>query len=272
MPDGSRSYSKQVFNDSGFVLLNPNVADETGLLQSYPPNPYAESATQQFPLGTRLIRGIEEWLYCRSNATGFATLGTPIQSAAAVHAEADDDIVVGAASAIGAYTVTLTSTANIDTGVFASVDGLKDGFLIVNDEAGQGQLYKIKGNEAFVTTGNAIITLYDPLTVALTTSSEVGIIQNPCNNVLATTAVVTGMFIGVNQIAVTASYYFWAKTRGPAPAVPNAAIALGTYVVVGTTAAKFDPSAAVTTELIVGEPITPSIADTEQFIVYLYGR
>lgn len=268
----SREYRQQIYNESGYVLLFPNVADEEDLIQSYPPDPYAQSATQQFPLGTRLIRGVEEWLYCQSDSTGFATLGTPIQSAAAIHAEADDDIVVGAAAAIGATEVTVTSTANLDTGVFAVVDGLKGGFLIVNDADGQGQLRKIKGNEAFVTTGDAVITLYDPLTVALTTSSQVGIIQNPCKNVLATTAVVSGMFIGVNELAVTASYYFWAKCKGPAAGVAHAAIAKGTYVVVGTTAATFDPSAAVTTEIIVGEPLTPAIAATEQFIIYLYGR
>jgi hypothetical protein len=51
----------------------------------------------------------------------------------------------------------------------------------------------------------------------------------------------------------------------------HAAVALGTYVVVGTTAAKFDPAAAVTTELIVGEMMTPGVAG-EKAIIYLYGR
>jgi len=250
----------------------PNIAAEGELLQSTDPNPYAESATQQFPLGTRLIRGCEEWLYCKNGAAALATLGTPLQQAAAVHAEQDDDIHTGADAAIGDYVVHLTSTANLDTGALASANGLKEGFLIVNDEAGEGQLYKIKSSEAFVTTGDVKLELYDPLTIALTTSSECGVVQNPCANVIATTAVVTGMFIGVNQIAVTASYYFWAKVRGPAPGNMHAAVALGTYVIVGTTAAQFDPSAAVTTELIVGEMMTPGVADTEKAIIYLYGR
>ena len=268
----SRDYFRPVVNENGYVLMFPNVGSEEKLLQSYPPNPYAESATALFPLGTRLTRGCEEWLYCKNGASALSTLGTPIQQAAAVHAEMDDDIVVGAASAIGAYTVTLTSTTNLAAAPLSTKDGIAEGFLIVNDEAGEGQLYKIKSHEAFSGTSNAIFTLYDPLTVALTTSSQVGLVQNPCANVIATTAVVSGMFIGVNQIAVTANYYFWAKVRGVAPGNMHAAVALGTYVVVGTTAAKFDPAAAVTTELIVGEMMTPGVADTEKAIIYLYGR
>ncbi len=272
MPDGTRPFFHNVPNDSGFVQHHPNVGREEDIIQGRPINVYAESVIQEWPLGFRLIRGQEEWLYCQSDSTGFSALGTPIQSAAAIHAEMDDDIAVGVVAAIGDFDVSLTSTTNLDTGALATAGGMKEGFLIVNDVDGEGQLYKIKDNEAMVTTAEAVYTLYDPLTIALTTSSQVGLIQNPCANVLATTAVVSGMFIGVNQIAVTASYYFWAKVRGPAPAIAQTAIAKGTYVVVGTTAAKFDPSASVTTELIVGEPITPGVTDTESFIVMLYGR
>lgn len=266
-------YGINVLNVNGYTLEYPNVSDTEELITSIDPNPYGESSGPLFTLGTSLYRGKhEEWMYCQNGAGTLSVLGTPIQQAAAIHAEADDDIVVGAASAIGDSTVTLTSTTNLATAPLSTKDGFKDGYLIVNDEAGQGQLRKIKGHEAAVSTNDFVVTLYNPLTVALTTSSQVGIAQNPAANIIATAAVVSGMFIGVNEIAVTALYYFWAKVRGPAPGVVQTAIALGTYVVVGTTAAKFDPSAALTTELIVGECMTPGVNDTEQCIIYLYGR
>ena len=268
----SRAYYRPVVNDAGYILEFPNVGSEDELLQSTPPNPFAESQYQQFPLGTRLKRGREEWQYCKNGSVALATLGTPIQAAAVVHAEMPDDIAVGAASASGATTVTLTSTANLAAAPLNAKDGIAEGFLIVNDAAGQGQLRKIKGHAAFASTADSVFTLYDPLTVALTTSSQVGLMQHPCANVIATAAVLSGMFIGVNELAITASYYFWAKVKGPAPAVVQAAISMGTYVVVGTTAAKFDPSSAVTTEIIVGECATLGVADTEHCIVNLYGR
>jgi hypothetical protein len=268
----SREYSQQLWNESGYVLLNPNILNESELLQKFPPNPFAESATQQYPLGSKLIRGVEEWIYCKNSSAALTVLGTPIQAPAAVHADQEDDLVVGVAAAIGDYEVSVTSTANVDTGALAELDGLKDGYLIVNDADGQGQARKIRGNAIFVTTGQAIVKLYDPLTVALTTSTEVGILHNPFKDVIAVAAVTTGLFIGVNELAITASYYFWAKSKGPGPGVMHAAVAKGTWVVVGTTAAKFDPAAAVTTEIIVGEMLTPGIADTEHALIYFYGR
>ena len=268
----SQKYWEPITNDAGYVVLRPNVATENELLQESPVNPFAESAYPQFPLGTRAIRGVEEWLYCSAGQT-YTVAGVPIQGSAAIHAEADDDIVVGAASAIGAYTVTLTSTANLAAAPLSTKDGFANGYLVVNDGPGQSQLRKIKSHEAASSTNDFVVTLYDPLTVALTTASEVGLIEHPCANVEAATAVTSRHFIGVNEIAsITSGYYFWAKVKGPAAVLVKTAVALGTYLVVGTTSSMFNASAAVTTELIVGEMITPGVADGETAIAYLYGR
>lgn len=271
MPDGNRAYSRQVYNESGYVLLYPNVASEDDLIQDYPPNPYSESSTQQFPLGTKLIQGERGWWYCKNAAVQLG-ISVPLQSAAAIHAEANDDIVVATASAIGAYTVSLTSTANLATSPLSTKDGFKEGYLVVNDAAGEGQISKIKSQDAFASTNTEVVTLYDPLTIALTTSSQVGLIQHPCANVVASKAVMTGVFAGIPLVVVTASYYFWAQMAGPAPVEVNTSIAMGTTVVVGTTAASADPAAAATTEISIGYPLTPGIADGEKCIVMLAGN
>ena len=261
-----RAYRHQVQNESGYVVLAPPVAATEELLQTMPPNPYAESATQLFPIGTVMYAAERRFHYCK-NAAVALDIAAPLQSAARIHAEADDDIVVGAASAIGATTVTLTSTANLAAAPLSTKDGFKEGYLIVNDAAGEGQMARIKGHAAASGTSTFVVTLYDPLTIALTTSSEVGLIQNPYANVVASKAVMTGIYVGQPLIAVTASYYFWAQDEGPRPIVAQAAVALGTTVVVGTTAAKADPALNTTTELAIGSPLTPGIADTESFIV-----
>jgi hypothetical protein len=263
-----QQYSRKVMTRNGFTLMFPNVGSMDELYQDSPPNPFEESATQLFPLGTKLIRGEQVWRYCKAGGVAL-NIAAPVQQAKAAHAEQDDDIVVGAAAAKGATSVELTSTANLDGSPNDEDDDFKDGYLVVNDEAGQGQLLKIKSNEGFSTTDDSTFTLYDPLTVALTTSSQVGLVRNPYYKVIATEAVVSGMVIGVPQIAVTAAYYFWCQTGGPAAVVAHAAVALGTAVVVGTTAAKADPAAAATTELIIGYPMTPGVSDTESFIVFL---
>lgn len=267
----SRNYYRPVVNQAGYILFYPCVGDSEDLLQSHPPNPYAESATQLFPLGTKLMRGEEVWRYSKAGATGL-NIAAPLQSAIAVHAEQNDDIVVGTLSAIGSTTVHLTSTDNLDGSPNDEDNSFAEGYLIVNDEAGQGQMYKIKSNEAFDASETVVdFELYDPLTIALTTSSEVGIMRNPYDRVIATTAVMTAIFVGVPQIAVTANYYFWSKTGGPGPGLAKEAIPIGDPVVVGTTAAILNVAGAFTTETVVGWAMTPAIADTEEFMVFYTG-
>jgi|GEM_PF-1337656 len=262
------NYNFPVESNNGYIIHFPRNNDGDYSLNNNLADPFAESATQLFPLGTILIDGDRKWVYCKNGSVAL-NIAAPVQSAAAVHAEQDDDIVVGAAAAIAATAVELTSTANLDGAPNNVANDFKEGYMVVNDEAGEGQLRKIISNDALVTTGDSTFNLYDALTIALTTSSEAGIVRSPYYKVIATAAVVTGKVIGVPLIAVTASYYFWCQCAGPAPVVMHAACALGTLVVVGTTAAKADPMAAVTTEVIIGEMMTPGVADTETAIVFL---
>jgi len=265
---GSQVYTNKVMNRSGFIIHLPNVADMDDLMQTNPPNPFAESSTQLFPLGTKLMRGEQVWRYAKAGAA--IGIAVPVQGAAVAHAEQDDDIVVAAASAIGDYTVTLTSTANLDAAPNNEANAFAEGYLVVNDEAGEGQCLKIKSNEALVTTGDSVFTLYDPLTIALTTSSEVGLVMSPYCDVIATAAILTGIALGAAPIAVTgADYYFWLATGGPAAVLANTTIVKGDPAVVGTSAGEADPTAGfATTESLIGYAMTPGVAD-EEFICFL---
>ncbi len=274
MSDGALQVYEPVANRDGWVLYYPQVADN---LERYSgggkPNPYAESIYAKFPIGVVAQRGIDKFVYLKNGASALSTIGTPLQRAASLHAELDDDIVVGAASAIGAYTVTLTSTANLAAAPLSTKDGLKNGYLIVNDVDGEGQLYQIKGHEAASGTSNFVVTLYDPLTIALTTSSQVGLARHPADGVIASAIYAatetSGSFVGVNLLAITASYYFWAQYKGVFPGNANEAIVKGQAVVCGITAAKFNAfDVTSTTQYIVGTALTPAVADTEKFMIY----
>lgn len=258
-------------DEDGYILFPTNsVTKSVGIAGRGLFNPWAESATQLYPLGSKLVNGDRAWRYCL-NGAGALVVGSPLQNAALVHAEQEDDIVCGAAAAVGATTVEVTSTANLDAAPNNVADDFADGYLIVNDVDGQGHIYKILKNAALVTTGDSTFTLYpqESIRVALTTSSELGLVRNKYYKVIATAAVVSGTLVGVAQFAITAAYYFWAQTKGPASVIPQAAIPKGTFAVVGTTAAKVNPSAAATTELTLGYPITAGIADTEACIIDL---
>lgn len=254
-------------NEDG-ILLIPSFDTEATTVGGGVVDVWAESATQKYELGAKAVRGCEVWRYCKAGGTGL-NIAAPVQQAKAAHAEQDDDIVCGAAAAIGATAVEVTSTANLDTAPNDSANDFAGGFLIVNDEAGEGQCLRIKSNEALSGTADSTFNLYDALTVALTTSSQLGLVRNPYYKVIATEAVVSGMVIGVPQIAVTANYWFWCKTGGPAAVVVQAGISLGDEVVVGTTAAKANARTASDTEITIGQAMTPGVADTESCIVFL---
>ncbi len=272
MADGARNYDHILRNRSGYTLTFPRVADEDDLLRVEPPNPYAESIYPKFPIGTVAQRGIDKLVYCKNGAAALTALGTPVQRAASLHAEVDDDIVCGAISAIGAYTVTLTSTANLAASPLSTKDGFKDGYLVINDGTGEGQMYQIKGHEAASGTSTFVVTLYDPLTVATVGSAttEIGLTRHPCDGVIATAiATNAGSFIGVNLLAITASYYFWAQYKGVFPGVCQEAIIKGQPVIVGITAAKFNAfDVTSTVQYVVGTALTPAVTDTETFLIY----
>jgi len=268
-----RDYFRPVVNQAGYVLLYPGIPEQEDLLQSYPPDPYSQSATQQYPLGTKLINGIDGWWYCKNGGTELA-IAVPTQSAAAHHAEADDNIAIGTLTAIGGTTLHLTSTDNLDAGIGATKDAFKDGYIHLHSTAGAGQIFKIKSNTAFDASETVVpFEIESPLTIATTTSSLAGIIQHPCKNVIVSTAVAAGIFTGITMRVVTLNYYFWAKMAGPACVAANAAIAKGTKVVIGTTAALVDPAADATTEIVIGYPLTPyTTTDDVHFMVFLNGN
>lgn len=265
-------FEKAVYNRWGDIVCFPPGIDADEYLRgiSTPIDIRAESQNPEWPVGTRVIRGNEEFTYAKNGTVAMTVAGSAIQGAAPAHGEQEDDIVVAAIAAIGALTIELTSTANLDTAPNDVADDFKDGYLLVNDADGQGQMHRIKSNEAFSGTDDSTFTLYSALKVALATSSQVGIIRNPFYKTVVTAATLTGVFLGTNHLAaITADYYYWIATRGIVPAVPQAAISMGTMVVVGTQAGKFNALSAFTTEIIVGQPATPGVADTEQFMLKL---
>lgn len=265
-------YSTQIFNESGYVLWTPNVSTHEDLLRTEPPNPYAESQYQLFPLGTKMVQGERVWRYTKNGATGL-NIAAPVQCAAATHADADDDIASGVAGAIGDLSVSLTGTTNLAV----AANYYKEGYLLANDAGtGQGQMIKIKSHAAVTNGAETLFYLYDPLWIATTTATEWGVRKNPYDSVVVTPGTTpTAIIAGIPQIAVTAYYFFWLQTGGPAAGVAQAAITVGSLCDAGVQAGKLVTTAhdatygLARTNQIIGVAMTPAIADTEEFMVFL---
>ena len=273
MAHSAKNNVSAVYNKSGYILEFPSVLNERDLMEGVPVDPFAESATQLFPLGTKAVQGDKVHRYCKNSAAALTVIGSALQAPAGIHADCLDDIVVAASSgetyAIGSNTISLTSTANIAAAPWSTKDGGKEGYVYVNGGTGIGQCRKIKSHAAFSSTAVTLVEVYDGWTVApVAASTECGIIENPYSNVVVAAALTT-MPVGVNPLAVTASYYFWAQTGGPAAVQTNAAIPIGTMAICGTTSGKVDPMSAFTTEVVIGYMLTPGIKNTDHAMIYL---
>ena len=145
---------------------------------------------------------------------------------------------VAAAVAIGDTEVTVTVGATVVT-----ADQYMDGYFQVNDGTGQGQSYLIAGNTACATSGNTVVTLKDPIRVALVASatSEVSLILNPWAGTVVQATEATGP-AGVTISVVPINYYYWSQTGGMGCVLSNGTDAVGSVQEHGATDGSADIS------------------------------
>ena len=147
-----------------------------------------------------------------------------------------------AAAAVGDTTVT------ISTSITLAADLLAGGYMSVNVTPGLGQLYRIKGNTAVTAATGCVITLEDPIRVALTTSSKVIVKTHPYSNIVVTPATETTNNVGVAHTILTAAYFGWVQTHGPASVLFTGTGAVGKAVgtLAGGTIGSMAPAIAAT--------------------------
>lgn len=193
---------------------------------------YELSSTAKAPLGFRIEVGDRVFYYAHDDDTGIAT-GLVVSTSAPISYHTN--CVVSGSPAIGATEVTVTMGAT--TAVTANM--YAEGYMIVNDQEGQGHTYRVKSHPAALVSTTCKYTLYDPLVVALVTaSSQVSFLQNKYEDVkIFTASSQVGVAIGVTPMAVTAltgGYYFWLQTWGPASVLADENYAAYTPLIPGT--------------------------------------
>ena len=98
---------------------------------------------------------------------------------------------------------------------------LKNGYVAIVDGTGQGQLLHIASNDA--ATGCTLELLEPVVTAMNNANSKASVFVNQYSGVLKTPAAPSSAVLGVTPIAITADYYFWVQTAGPAAVVQAAA-------------------------------------------------
>lgn len=179
-----------------------------------------QSATAKERVGAlRIMEDGRKFRYCKNGAVALVA-GIPTEAAAAVANHVNCAVAV--AASVGDMSVSITVGATAVT-----ADQYKDGYLQINDGAGEGLQYRISSHPAHAGSGTLVVQLLDPIRVALTTAaSKASLIYNPFSLVVAATGGSTAP-TGIPPIAVTASYYFWSQTGGLGCAYVANGVALG---------------------------------------------
>ena len=126
-----------------------------------------------------------------------------------------------------------------------AVHDLIDGYMYVPDGTGEGNMYIIKDNK--VSTDNAssgyntLVEIADTggIRTAIVAASDVTLWKNKYKDVIVFPTDPTGPCTGITMTAITASYFFWAQTRGYCPVEVGAtdALVIGDRVCAGGTTA-----------------------------------
>ena len=198
-----------------------------------------------------------EFRYCKNGSTEIAK-NLMIQSEA-IDAQAIDILQTG-------YTLTAEETKFdlLITTPSGIADGdLIDGHIIINQGTAatdEGDLYVVKNNKW--TTSDTVINIEiadeGGVRNAMAATSNVTFVKNLYRDVIVKPATLTGVMLGSTTTIVTASYYFWAQTKGVASVI----IDTGDTVVVGEPLGHIDGSGTVGSLGLVATAATDTVVGT----------
>jgi len=222
-----------------------------------PEDVFATYATQYSTLGAKATTGDgRAFRYCLAGGTTLVP-GTLQQSSAQDATNYQN--LTPAAAAIGATQVTISTSTTVASNALAG------GLLSVTVTPGQGYTYQIGGNTVTSGATGLVITLNDPIQVALTTSSRVDVIPNPFSGVIINPSTASSSPCGVAIYPVTNARYGWVQVQGAATILADGAITVGTNLV-ASNATNGAVEAATGVQASVGIAIT-DISTTEYGLV-----
>ena len=193
----------------------------TGLPVIYGIDPHSEESVPQHKFGTVGFADDGRRFRYAKAGTSALVAGDLLQCPAEVTTE---ESLTPTAALAGATQVTVTTGAAVTANKYA------EGFLVVTNTPGNGLMYKIKSHPANAGAASLVLTLEEPLIVALTASSRVDLVFNPYNGVLQNPATPTGCPVGVAVKAITGAYYGWIQDQGACSVLAGGNITVGRQV------------------------------------------
>lgn len=164
--------------------------------------------------------------------------------------------------AIGGTEITISDSITL------TKNQLAGGYMSVVVTPGQGYTYRIKSNTAVSAAAGAVVTLEDPLVIAITTASNVIFAKHPYDGIVIEPGTPTARIAGVPNAIITEAYYGWVQTRGACAVLFTGTGVAGKVVgsLTGGTSGSMAPAIAATN--IGGEHMATGIT-TEYSLIYL---
>lgn len=187
------------------------------------------SATQQLPLGvyaeTADGRGFRYGKAVAATVAGKLYQCTPQD---ATNYSPAGGLGISADVAVGGTTITLSSSVTI------AENALAGGYLTAAITPGAGYSYKIKSNTAVSAATGCVITLEDPIKVAMTTATtKVVMVADPYAAVVVMPTTITAAPAGVSTYVIATGYYGWFQTHGPVSVLNSGGTAIGLSITPG---------------------------------------
>ena len=199
----------------------------TGFLQLASQDIRKISSTKQHTLGS--VGVTRDGRVYRYALAGGSTLAPGKLNVAATVDSNVTNKTVAATVAAGAMQVV------IDAGAAIAANAYADGTLNINDAAGEGISYLVRGNSATGGAAELTVDLAEPVTVGLTVDvSEATLTKNPWGDVVISATDQADMPVGVANVSLTNAYYGWVQTRGVCAVLADEAITAGSAVVTGS--------------------------------------
>lgn len=181
--------------------------------------------------------------YVKSDASGGLAVGKLGVAPAVVANHVNRSLGSTSNVAVGSTVVTVAIGATACT-----TDQYAGGYLVVRDGAGAGAAYRINGNTSSAGSTDVTVSLVDPVSTALSTSTSKVDLVNPFNGVAASTTLAQP--VGVATKAFAAGEYGWVQTAGVASVLIDGTPAKGAGVIQSDAVAGAVEVAGSTTKVI----------------------
>lgn len=192
----------------------------TGPVQQAAQGIHESNATRMHMLGELIFANDgRAYRYCKAGAT--ALVAGKLQQSSAQDTGTQN--LTAVAASVGDLSISASTTVTVDANEYA------EGWAIITVTPGVGRQYKIKGHTAY-SAAAPTVNLFEPVKVALTTTSRIDLVRNPYYKVIVNPTTLTSSPAGVAVHPVVAGEFGWLQVGGVATILASGALTVGLHV------------------------------------------